>query len=413
MSLLENPRTLVWRLPRIPRQVWVVLHRYVGLAIMIFVFNVGITGALLSFNDELDRFFLGDLGRVTPTGAMIAEPVLLAIVSAAYPDATAEIEGPAADHPTQAAQFWLEPKGEAALPRDEVFVNPYTGQILGDRKWGEIHLDGRHFMPMVYRLHYALLVQDWDGWGFWVMGIVSLLWAFDHVASLILSIPRNGPFWKAMTVKWRGSAYRINFDIHRAFGLGMWVIMAMLALTGASWNATFFGTNVVQYAIDATTSTTTAAMDRVADRATPLDAPALDMVAARAAITGTLAAMAYEPQELYVEYNAAKGAYQVWARLDAGGTQWLQAALDGNSGQVLALNDPKDRKIGDIIKDWIYPLHSGQAFGLVGRILICLTGIATAVFCVTGFVIWLKKARARAAARKKALVPRKRLVAAE
>ncbi len=45
----------------------------------------------------------------------------------------------------------------------------------------------------------------------------------------------------------------------------------------------------------------------------------------------------------------------------------------------------------------MYPLHSGQAFGLAGRILICLSGLFTSALCVTGFVIWRKKAAARRA----------------
>ncbi len=34
----------------------------------------------------------------------------------------------------------------------------------------------------------------------------------------------------------RGSAYRINFDIHRAFGLWLWVLLFILAFTGVSLN---------------------------------------------------------------------------------------------------------------------------------------------------------------------------------
>ncbi len=123
---------------------------------------------------------------------------------------------------------------------------------------------------------------------FWVMAVVSLFWAFGHIGSLIITSPRNGPIWKAMAVSWRGTAYRINFDIHRAFGLGLCIIMLMHAVTGASWSATFFGINVVQYAIDATTTSTPYAMDQVTDLATPLVTPAVDQTA-RALISAKLA----------------------------------------------------------------------------------------------------------------------------
>jgi uncharacterized iron-regulated membrane protein len=257
-------------------------------------------------------------------------------------------------------------------------------------------------MPMIYRLHYTLLVQDWDGWGFWVMGIVALLWAFDHIASLIISIPRSGPFWKAMTIKWRGSAYRINFDFHRAGGLFLWVVMLMLALTGASWNSTFFGTNVIHAAIDSVTETSPYATDNIAELEVPRDNPALSRTDAREIAAARLTAEGETVHEWWIGYYAGQGVYDVWALLDAGETRWWQAAIDGDSGEIVGLRDPKDRTVGDVINDWIYPLHSGHAFGLVGQIIICLTGLATAGFCVTGFVIFLKKFRARRAQRLRA-----------
>ena len=47
---------------------------------------------------------------------------------------------------------------------------------------------------------------------------------------------------------------------------------------------------------------------------------------------------------------------------------------------------------------WLFPLHTGEAFGLPGRIFISLFGFAPLAFMVTGLVIWLKL-------RKKSTVP--------
>jgi len=41
------------------------------------------------------------------------------------------------------------------------------------------------------------------------------------------------------------------------------------------------------------------------------------------------------------------------------------------------------------------PLHNGRVFGLFGQILILLSGIVITAICVTGFLIYAKKARAR------------------
>jgi uncharacterized iron-regulated membrane protein len=60
-------------------------------------------------------------------------------------------------------------------PVTEVFVNPYTAEVLGGRAWGEVAWGGEHVMPMTYVLHHSLLLGDLDGWGFWIMGVVVLL----------------------------------------------------------------------------------------------------------------------------------------------------------------------------------------------------------------------------------------------
>jgi len=41
----------------------------------------------------------------------------------------------------------------------------------------------------------------------------------------------------------------------------------------------------------------------------------------------------------------------------------------------------------------VYPVHNGEASGLPGRILVCLTGLVLPTLYVTGLLHWLKKRR--------------------
>lgn len=50
---------------------------------------------------------------------------------------------------------------------------------------------------------------------------------------------------------------------------------------------------------------------------------------------------------------------------------------------------------------WQWFLHSGQAFGWTGRILVFLSGLACPVLFVTGVIRWLQKRRARLAAKER------------
>ena len=79
---------------------------------------------------------------------------------------------------------------------------------------------------------------------------------------------------------------------------------------------------------------------------------------------------------------------------DAGlGNPWL--VMDARSGELLGAQIPGRGTAGDVFMQMQFPLHSGRIAGLAGRIAISFTGVFVAVLSVTGFLIWLKKARAR------------------
>lgn len=385
---------------RLDVRAWLVwFHRWTGLLILLFVFQVGLTGAIMAFHHELDHLFLGSWAEVEPEGEMRPLAELTAAVEAAYPGVTIDAGGDnMADHPRESVVFYVTSPEGAADPVTEVFVNPYTAEVLGGRAWGEVAWGGQHVMPMIYVMHHSLLMGDFDGWGFWIMGVVVLLWIADHAVSLWISIPRSGPFWKAMTVKWRGSAYRINFDVHRAGGLFLWVVLLVIALTGASWNAVFFERNWFYEALHTVAGEPTPyATEGLPERAAPLDDPAVDRDEARVIVADRMEALGIEPTEYWLYYYPAQGVWDAWIKANATGTSWYNGALDGETGAILAERAPGRLKAVDVVADWVFPLHSGQAFGLAGRVLICLSGLFTCALCVTGFVIWRKKAAARRA----------------
>lgn len=68
-----------------------------------------------------------------------------------------------------------------------------------------------------------------------------------------------------------------------------------------------------------------------------------------------------------------------------------QVIFDGDTGELKALHGYASGEAGDRFASWQYPLHSGQMFGLPGRIIILLTELVTAVLSITGIDIWYRK----------------------
>jgi uncharacterized iron-regulated membrane protein len=69
--------------------------------------------------------------------------------------------------------------------------------------------------------------------------------------------------------------------------------------------------------------------------------------------------------------------------------------VDRYSGRVLQIQDRDDFTAGERLIEWLFPLHCGEAFGLPGRALVALTGLAPLALYVTGFLRWRQKRRAR------------------
>jgi len=66
-----------------------------------------------------------------------------------------------ADNPASSIHVIMNTRQAAAdgrLDRDsprptEIFADPYTGQLMGERNWGEFGSTAAHVMPLIYRLH--------------------------------------------------------------------------------------------------------------------------------------------------------------------------------------------------------------------------------------------------------------------
>jgi uncharacterized iron-regulated membrane protein len=70
-----------------------------------------------------------------------------------------------------------------------------------------------------------------------------------------------------------------------------------------------------------------------------------------------------------------------------------QVWIDQYTGAIRAVTDPAKYTAGQKFLEWQYPLHSGEAFGLTGRAIVCATGLVPLLLYVTGFIRWRQKQR--------------------
>jgi uncharacterized iron-regulated membrane protein len=50
---------------------------------------------------------------------------------------------------------------------------------------------------------------------------------------------------------------------------------------------------------------------------------------------------------------------------------------------------------GDVVLNWLHPLHNGEVFGLTGRIIVFISGLIPLLLFMTGYLRWRHKRRAK------------------
>jgi len=390
------------------RRILTWVHRWVGLAMTLFLVIVGLTGSLLAFYSELDHLIAPQLHATPSQGAVRLDPATLAERAEALVP-RAKVTGVWLWYPDQVTVAVAGRNDPATgKPHDlgfgQLLLDPWTGNELGRRTWGDLSQGSINLMPFVYKLHYALAL---DMTGVWILGIVALVWTLDCFVGFYLTLPAaTHGFWRRWTRAWQvkreAGAFRLNFDLHRAGGLWLWVVLLVFAWSSVYMNLwdtvyTWATRAVLEYH---------APWTDLADRSTPRERPRLDWREAQATGEQLMASAASKhgfgvEAPVALSYDPSKGLYNYtvrssWDVQDHRGR--TQVFFDGDSGALSLLLLPTGQYAGNTVTSWIYALHMGNIFGLPWRIFVCVLGLAIVMLSGTGVYIWWRKRSARRSA---------------
>ena len=405
------------------RAIMLRLHRYLGLTIALFLVITGLTGAVISWDHELDEWLNPHLFEAQTPGVAQNAIALAQQVEEEFPQVEVtyfELH----EEPGHARYFLVEPRLNPDTGRlyepgfNQVYVDPVSGEIQGKREWGDVWPITREtFMSFLYKLHFSLHIPEINGidhWGIWLLGIIALIWTFDNFIGFYLTLPRRKQrralnnsgagksWWQRWLPAWqirRGAGgARLNFDLHRAVGLWTWLLLFIIAFTAFSLNLyreVFFP--VMSMVSDVTPSPL--------DERTPNNhhnpiAPTLDYRQIAAIARDEASANDWTQPLGSLWYAREFGIYRAEFFTaeeghGAGGVGHKALYFDGHSGEYLGDFIPWEGTAADLFVQAQFPLHSGRILGLPGRILISVMGVVIAMLSITGVIIWWRKSRAR------------------
>lgn len=352
------------------RRGFIWFHRYLGLAITLFVVLIAFAGTILVFQEKLERSAEPELGYVKPGSAKLPLQSLLDSIKAQH---YAVLNLGESSEENYSYHIVVRKNKDVLFG----FANPYTGAVLGAKTLAE---RDQTFMRRIYLLHTALLIGKN---GKKVVEFVSWLTVIMMLTGLVVWWPR-----KIMTISRRGSWRRFNFDLHSAFGFFGSAIGLILALTGV-WIANEKTFNVALRKLDAVEEPVAPEVDRIKGQpvlrldslSTIADAA---LIGAETKFIGPFNSPTISFTKRFPEDHTPGGRSSV--------------LLNAYTGEVLLVSSTRTQGTGTKLINSLRDLHTGAKFGLASELLFGLSSFALVVQALSGLLMWWRPARAKKSA---------------
>ena len=184
------------------------LHRWAGLVLAVFLFIAGLTGAIISWDHELDEWLNPHLFERQSQGDPLSPLDLADRLEASDPRlliTSVPLEIEPKHNLILSIRARIDPNTTKPyeLGFNQTALDPVNGEIRGSRMWGEISLNRENLLPFLYKLHYSMHIPDaFDlELGILFMGILAIIWTIDCFIALWISFPSAKSWYKSFTFR--------------------------------------------------------------------------------------------------------------------------------------------------------------------------------------------------------------------
>ena len=356
------------------------LHWFFGITAGLVLALMGITGATVSFQDELLNLLNPSVLKVEKLDSGVLPPAELVRRVEATEGKQVSMMWVGVDSGTAARIFFTPPAGER---RGQLrYIDPYTGAYQGDAS-------GQGFFDLMLQLHRFLAMGQT---GRQITGACTLMLIFFCLSGLYLRWPRKALNWRAwLTLDWAKKGRSFNWDLHSVAGTWCMIFYLLAALTGLSWSYEWYNKGLQKLFSDAPNSE-----QRKGGRGKPGPAgPA--PVADYDAIWASIQKAAGPDLSMYnVRMPPAAGQpATVFYLLNSSPHEraFNMISLDPATGVVKKHDRFEDKSYKAQLLGSIYALHVGSYWGLTGRILVTIASLTMPLFFITGWLLYLDRRR--------------------
>jgi uncharacterized iron-regulated membrane protein len=363
------------------------VHSVIGVTISLILTLIAITGATMSFEDEIGAGLNVGVMRVEPRPAPKLTPdVLIARLQATHDFGKVSAVTMTSD-PSAAVRIRFA-RDEGGSRPASVYVDPYDGHLLGAPR-------GEDFFVTVRKLHRWLLIPgDSKGYGRQVTGVAAIGLIVMLISGIVLRWPRHARsirIWLKPNFALRGRG--LHWSVHSVIGTWVMAIYLVMALTSLWYSFDWYRDGVTWLFSDRTASPTMQLRSPQTARAA--DAAPLTLDRAWSIFLQTQGSRFATAQLTLPSGAGAVIRIRSWTR-----AAWHDGArdefrIDAVTGRVISSEIYADKPIGEQILSNLLDIHRGSILGWPGKLLFMLAAALMPLIVVTGFILYLSRRKHR------------------
>lgn len=362
------------------------LHWLLGLTAGLVLALMGVTGALMSYEEAVTDWANADRAFVSPSAAPRLGPeALVAHLAAQRPGLTVNALTLAGDpERSPRARFAVDRRTGERPP--SVYLDPVDGH-----ERGAVRLENT--FATIRDLHrWLLLPEDGKGWGRSITGASTIALLVFLATGLYLRWPKihSWRIWLKPALKRPGRPRW--WSLHSIVGTWLVPVYLVVAVSGLTWSYEPVKQAATWMLTGETPKPKPARSGPKAPAATEKAAPALDKAwAAFLAGEGADAPLAIltlpgpDATAIRIRY-LAHGAGASRARNDM--------SFDAATGAVLSVSRDADKALGQSVADNMLEVHRGRFFGGVFALIFCAAALLMPLMAATGLVLYVLRRRA-------------------
>ena len=370
-----------WHKPREQRwRGWIFrIHLWSGLTIGLWAIIIGASGSVLVFKDEIESLVESEVFAVEPQPGRASLDAVVAKIRDRFPEhAVLGFGGLNEKKRSHLVRIGRRDKDRRIVSRLYVHYNQYTGEILGSYA----HRSG--VFGFFEKLHFYLFMGRT---GMKVNAFFGVALLMMCSTGIVIWWPGAKKWREGIRVKWGAGRKRVNYDLHRATGFCVVVLLAVMAFTGFYFGFPFLVMGALAKITGADAAEARkffrAPKSQVVEGASRVsfdslitdneklfpDGTELSRISVPGRATGVFTLSGMHPGNPVL--RGRTGVY-----------------IDQYSGQVLASFDSREQSLGMRLALMFRPIHFGLWGGLWSKGLWCLLGLAPGTLITTGFLMW-------------------------